>query len=126
MAYNLGLGRTGVSASQNGTLAFVSAGYGEQTCQSGPTETANSWRNLDALLGQPALSLLRSLDPGTSRPAAIDRIDPQTGTSDIWRVDLRQPYSLALHHCILPTTGFRCGRLIQAANRVRLIPRRRL
>ena len=96
VAYNLGLGRTGVSASENGTLAFVSAGYGANL----PIWFDRNGKQLEKLdaLGTAGTYFSFSLSRDKRR-AAIDRIDPQTGTSDIWLVDLasRIPSRFTMH-----------------------------
>ena len=82
VAFNIGLGRGAFSVSENGVLAYRSGGNqigqllwfdraGKQIAQLGPTE----------------LYLTLCLSPDEKR-AAVDRIDVQTGTADIWLFDL--------------------------------------
>jgi Tol biopolymer transport system component len=82
VAYNPGLSRGAFSVSENGVLAFRSGGgqinqplwFDRQGKQSGS-------------LGAAGLYLTLWLSPDEKR-AAVDRSDPQTGTSDIWLFDL--------------------------------------
>jgi eukaryotic-like serine/threonine-protein kinase len=96
VGYNLGLARAGVSASDNGMLAFSSQGYGTNL----PIWFDRSGKEIGRLdgLGTAGTYFTLALSPDGKR-AALDRIDPQSGTSDIWLVDLasRIPSRFTIH-----------------------------
>lgn len=82
VAYNLGLGRGAFSVSENGVLAYRSGS--SQVNQ--PLWFDRGGKQIGAA-GAAGLYLTLSLSPDESR-VALDRVDIQTGTYDIWLVDL--------------------------------------
>ena len=85
VGYNLGLARAFVSASQEGTLAFYNVSYGANL----PTwfdRTGKLIEKLDAL-GTTGTYFSCALS-GDGKRVALDRINPETGTTDLWLIDL--------------------------------------
>ncbi|HET6890176.1 MAG TPA: hypothetical protein VFH31_03670, partial [Pyrinomonadaceae bacterium] len=82
VSYNLGLARAAFSVSENGVLAYRSGS--SQVNQ--PLWFDRGGKQIGAL-GAAGLYLTLSPSPDESR-VALDRVDTQTGTYDIWLVDL--------------------------------------
>jgi serine/threonine protein kinase/Tol biopolymer transport system component len=82
VAYNLGFARVAFSVSDNGVLVYRSGS--SQINQ--PLWFDRAGKQI-ASLGKAGLYLTLSLSPDESR-VALDRVDTQTGTYDIWLVDL--------------------------------------
>jgi Tol biopolymer transport system component len=83
VAYNIGIGRGSFSVSENGTLAFRSGGGGQINQ---PIWFDRAGKQIGSL-GAAGLYFTAGLSPDETR-ATVDRIDPQTGTADIWLFDL--------------------------------------
>jgi Tol biopolymer transport system component len=82
VAYNPGLGRGAFSVSENGVLAYrIGSGQINQ-----PLWFDRGGKQIGSL-GAAGLYLTLGLSPDESR-AALDRLDTQTGTTDIWLFDL--------------------------------------
>jgi Tol biopolymer transport system component len=82
VAWNGGLGRGSFSVSENGVLAYRS-GSGQINV---PRWFDRAGKQIGSL-GDPGLYFTLWLSPDEKR-AALDRVDPHTGTQDIWLVDL--------------------------------------
>ena len=83
VAYNPGLGRGAFSVSDNGILVFrAGGGYIDQ-----PHWFDRTGKEI-GVVGEPGTYFNLGLSPVDQRQVAVDRIDPQTGTSDIWLFDL--------------------------------------
>ena len=82
VAYNKGIGRGSFSVSENGVLAYRSGGG--QINQ--PLWFDRGGKQIGSL-GAPGTYFTLGLSPDEKR-AAVDRVDPQTGTADIWLFDL--------------------------------------
>jgi Tol biopolymer transport system component len=82
VAYNLALARVAFSVSENGVLAY----RGGSSLVNQPLWFDRLGKQIGAL-GAAGLYLTLSLSPDESR-VALDRVDVQTGTYDIWLVDL--------------------------------------
>ena len=82
VSFNGGLGRGSFSVSENGVLAY--RGGGSQVNQ--PLWFDRAGKQLGSL-GEAGLYFTLWLSPDEKR-AAADRMDPQTGTQDIWLFDL--------------------------------------
>ena len=83
VAYNPGLGRGAFSVSDNGILVFrAGVGYIDQ-----PVWFDRTGKQI-GVVGEPGMYFNLGLSPVDQRQVAVDRIDPQTGTSDIWLFDL--------------------------------------
>jgi Tol biopolymer transport system component len=82
VAYNVGISRGGFSVSENGVLAYRRGGG--QINQ--PLWFDRGGKQIGSL-GAPGIYFTLWLSPDEKR-AAVDRIDPQTGTADIWLFDL--------------------------------------
>ena len=82
VAYELGLGRGAFSVSENGVLAYrTGSGQIDQ-----PLWFDRGGKQIGSL-GEAGLYATLALSPDERR-VAVDRIDPQTGTNDIWLFDL--------------------------------------
>ena len=83
VAYNPGLGRGAFSVSDNGILVFrAGGGYIDQ-----PLWFDRTGKQIGAV-GEPGMYFNLGLSPVDERQVVVDRIDPQSGTSDIWLFDL--------------------------------------
>ncbi|MGH9880851.1 MAG: protein kinase domain-containing protein, partial [Pyrinomonadaceae bacterium] len=82
VAYNIGIGRGAFSASENGVLAYRSGGG--QINQ--PLWFDRGGKQIGSL-GTAGIYFALWLSPDERR-AAVDLVDPQTGTADIWLFDL--------------------------------------
>lgn len=83
VGYNPGLGRGAFSVSDNGILVFrAGGGYIDQ-----PHWFDRTGKQI-GVVGEPGMYFNLGLSPVDQRQVAVDRIDPQTGTSDIWLFDL--------------------------------------
>jgi dipeptidyl aminopeptidase/acylaminoacyl peptidase len=85
VGYNLGLARAFVSASQQGTLAFYNVSYGANL----PIWFDRNGKLIEKLdaLGTAGTYFSSSLS-GDGKRVALDRVNPETSTTDIWLVDL--------------------------------------
>jgi len=82
VSYNGGLGRGSFSASDNGVLAYRSG----SSVVNQPVWFDRGGKQIGSL-GEAGLYFTLWLSPDEKR-VAVDRVDPQTGTQDIWLVDL--------------------------------------
>ena len=83
VAFNMGLGRGAFSASENGVLAFRTGGGDLNQ----PVWFDRGGKKIGAL-GAPGLYFTVWLSPDERR-AAVDLVDTQTGTNDVWLFDAR-------------------------------------
>src|SRR5688572_10521275 len=83
VAFNMGLGRGAFSASENGVLAFRT-GSGDLNQ---PVWFDRGGKKIESL-GAPGLYFTVWLSPDERR-AAVDLVDTQTGTNDVWIFDAR-------------------------------------
>ena len=84
VAYNMGLGRGAFSVSENGVLAYTS---GSSEINQ-PLWFDRAGKQLGSV-GTAGLYFTVWLSPDESR-AAVNRVDTQTGTNDIWLFDLQR------------------------------------
>jgi Tol biopolymer transport system component len=96
VGYNLGLGRAFLAASEQGTLAFYNVSYGANL----PIWFDRSGKLIEKLdaLGTAGTYFTSALS-GNGKRVALDRVNPETGATDIWVVDLAShiPMRLTTH-----------------------------
>ncbi|HET6645923.1 MAG TPA: protein kinase [Pyrinomonadaceae bacterium] len=83
VAFNMGLGRAAFAASENGVLAFRTGGGDLNQ----PVWFDRGGKKIGSL-GAPGLYFTLWLSPDERR-AAVDLVDNQTGTNDVWLFDAR-------------------------------------
>ena len=85
VGYNLGLGRSFVSASEQGTLALYNVSYGANL----PIWFDRNGKVIEKLdaLGTTGTYFSCALS-GDGKRVALDRVNPETSATDIWLIDL--------------------------------------